>query len=165
MKSSEETLLREAIRSILLEDTGTMTVGHLRNALRVAKGIGSEEKMKAAGKEAAKRGLTKGAGALIGLIPGGGTIWSAIEAGIDVKGVYKAATKLTPEEKKANPLWDFITIDPDTSAIVDDGVESNFIIALGDSVDGLPDNAEIPDADVQLTNYLKDKFSGAHITK
>ena len=43
-----------------------------------------------------------------------------------------------------------ITIDPDTSAIVDDALEAEFIKLLGDRIKYLDDDDELPDADTQL---------------
>lgn len=156
---SAEQLLREAIRLAIHEET--IKVGDIRAALAAAKKKQSVEKAKAAAKEAGKKGVM----AALGLIPGAGTLVGAIEAGMELKDLYDAAKDLDPEAKKKNPLWDLLTIDPDTSAIVDDAVEAEFIAALGDRVKSLDDEDELPDADAQLASYLKGKFSGAHVKK
>lgn len=56
-------------------------------------------------------------------------------------------------------------MDPDTSAIVDDEVEERFVKDLDGAIAGLSDDATLPDADEQLANWLKGKFSGAHVTR
>lgn len=157
--SNQDRLLREAIRLVLREEG--LKVGDIRTALDAAKKKQSIEKAAAAAKEAGKKGVM----AALGLIPGAGTLVGAIEAGMELKDLYDAAKDLDPETKKKNPLWDLLTIDPDTSAIVDDAVEAEFVKALGDKVKVLDDEDELPDADTQLAGYLKGRYGGAHVTK
>lgn len=158
-RKSPESLLREAIRLAIHEET--IKAGDLRAALDAAKKKQNIEKAKAAAKEAGKKGVM----AALGLIPGAGTLVGAIEAGMELKDLYDAAKDIDPETKKKNPLWDLLTIDPDTSAIVDDAVEAEFVSSLGDRVKYLDDDDDLPDADTQLASYLKGKFDGSHVKK
>lgn len=160
MKTKDAQLLREAIREILREEE-TIRVGDVRQALAAAKGKKIKDAAAAVAKEAGK----KGAMAVLQMIPIAGGAVAAIEKGMELKDLYDAAMSIKPDEKKKNPLWDFLSIDPDTSAIVDDKVEADFVKALADKVAVLDDSDELPDADTQLTGYLKGEFKGAHVSK
>jgi len=157
-----ERMLRESKkneRKMLSE--ARLTVGDVRYAFDLAQ---KKKNIKAA-KEAAKEAGKAAAMGLLGLIPAAATVAKAIESGMSLKGIYDAAKSVNPQEKKSNPFWDAITIDPDTSAIVDDEVEQTFLKALADGVEGLPDTTPLPDADEMLSNWLKNKYQGAHVTK
>jgi hypothetical protein len=160
MKAKDTHLLRETIREILREEQ-TLRVGDVRQALKYARG----KKIDAAAAAVAKKTAEKGALFVLKRIPLLGGALDAIEAGMELKDLYDAAMSVKPEDKKKDPLWDKLTIDPDTSAIVDDGVEAKFVNALGDRVDALDDDDELPDADTQLSGYLKGEFGGAHVSK
>jgi len=160
MSKNSTQLLRETIRQILREEE-TIRVGDVRAALKAARG----KKIKDAAIEMGKEASKKGALAVLKMIPVAGSAVQAIETGLELKDMYDAATSIKPEEKKKNPLWDFLTIDPNTSAIVDDKVEADFVKALADKVSALDDNDELPDADTQLSGYLKGEFDGAHVSR
>ena len=161
-----EAQLRKIIRRELDRlDEAQLTVGDVKAALKYAKG----KKMKAAAAEAAKEAGKKagmlGVKSVLSLFPGAAAVAEYIETGMELKDIYSAAKSAKPNEKESNPLWDMLTIDPDISSIVDDEVESRFVSDLADRVSNLPDETALPDADEQLANWLKRKFSGAHITK
>jgi hypothetical protein len=44
-------------------------------------------------------------------------------------------------------------------------LEAEFIKLLSDRIKYLDDDDELPDADSQLNNFLKNKFNKAHVTK
>lgn len=160
-------LLREYIRQSLRKESGlleaSIRVGDLRSAMEYARGKKLKDAMAAASKEAGKKGIEFGLKALASLIPGAAAVAGAIETGIEIKDLYDAAKSVNPKEREKNPLWDLITIDPDTSAIIDDGVENEFIDILKDRIKYLDDNDVLPDADTQLNNFLKAKFNKKHI--
>lgn len=160
MRTKETQLLREAIREMLREEQ-TIRVGDVRQALAAAKGKKIKDAAAAVAKEAGKKGVEWA----LKQIPVAGGVLDAIEKGMELKDLYDAAMSVKPEEKKKNPLWDFLSIDPDTSAIVDDKVETDFVKALADKVNVLDDDDELPDADRQLAGYLKGEFGGAHVSK
>jgi len=155
-------LLKEAIRFILLNE---VKVGEIKKAMELVRNNKKKDAAVAAAKEAGKKGLKAGIGALIGLIPGGGTIWSAMESGSEIADVIMAASKeISPEEKKKNPIWDQLTIDPDTAAIVDDAVEANFLKDMQNAVNRAPDDQDV-DLDVMLSNFLKRNYNRKHISQ
>ena len=156
-KNNQYRLLQETIRLMILEDD--IKVGDIRAALAAAKKTQNIKK----GIEMAKAVGKIGVGAALKALPIAGNIVSTLESGMEVVDLYKSWKDLEPKVKKANGLWDKLTIDPATSAIVDDGVENEFINALSDRVARLADDDELPDADTQLAGYLKGKYSGTHI--
>lgn len=146
------------LRRIIREE---LTVGDLRDALAAAKG----KKIAAAAKEMGKTAAKKGAMSILGLIPGATSIVGAIETGMEIKDLYDAATSINPEEKKSNPLWDFLTIDSDTSQIVDDAVEQKFVKDIADRVQGMPADSKLPNIDTQLNNWLSKNYNNSKISK
>lgn len=165
MRITEAQLRKIIRREINRLDEAQLTVGDVKGALKYAKGKKIKAAAAAVAKEAGKKAVPLGIKSVLSLVPGvaGAAEW--IEKGIELTDMYTAAASMKPKEKESNPLWDMITIDPNTSSIVDDGVESRFISDLADSVANLPDETALPDADEQLANWLKGKFSGAHIAK
>lgn len=157
-----ETALRRAIRvealRILQED---IRVGDLRAQLRAAKG----KKLRDAGVHTAKKMGVLGLKGALSLIPGASFVGDAIEAGAEIKDLIDVAKSLKPKEKESSPLWDFLTIDPDVSDILDNGVEDKFLLDLGKDVESLPDDAILPDADVQLNSWLKSNYGGTQVLK
>ena len=76
----------------------------------------------------------------------------------DAKDYIKRIKDLSPEDKRTSPLWDVLSIDADVSDVVHDSIEDQFINAYGQSVQDLPDEALIPDADVELNKWIKQKY-------
>jgi len=146
------------LRQIIQEE---LTIGDLRAALAAAKKAGNIERAKEVAKTAGKKGVK----AVLGLIPGAGTIMGVIEAGMEIKDFIDAAQNVDPKVKKKNPLWDQLTVDPNVTAIIDDEVESKFVKTLGDQIAGQPDNTPLPNADVLLNRWLAGKYSGTQITR
>jgi len=165
----DEKLLREYIRESINSESSinelNIKVGDLRDAMKYAKGKKIKDALAQISKEAGKKGAAVGLKALLSLVPGAAGVADIIEKGAELKDFYDAAMSVSPEEKKKNPVWDMISIDPDTSAIVDDALEAEFIKLLGDRIKYLDDDDELPDADTQLRNFLKNKFNKSHVTK
>ena len=162
-----EERIRRLVRGILREsgpgggDSGVMTAGELRRALRAAKG----RRLAALGGEVAKKAGLYGLKAALGALPGGGTLSAAIEAGIDLGDIVGKARDLKPREKKSSPLWDILSVDPDVSDVVHDEVEDRFIADFTAGVEGLPDEAPLPNADRELARWLSREYDGLVIGK
>jgi hypothetical protein len=157
--------IRESIQHRELLNEEVLKVRDLKAAIEYTKGKKLKDAAAAVAKEAGKKGLQLGFNALLSMIPGASFVKDAVETGIELKDLYTAAKDVSPTAKKKNPMWDKLTIDPDASAIVDDAVEQEFINLLGDRIKYLDDDAELPDADTQLSNFLKVKYNKTHITK
>lgn len=155
--------LRSLVRAILREETesSVMTAGELRRALRAAKG----RRVKDLGGEVAKKAGLYGLKAALGVLPGGGSLSAAIEAGLDVGDLIGKARSLKPREKKSSPLWDILSIDPDVSDVVHDSVEDRFLDAFAAAVEDLPDDAPLPDADRELARWLEREYNGVRVAK
>ena len=160
-----EKQLRQIIRETLIREAEAITVGDVKKALEYAKGKKMKDAVIAMTKEAGKKAGMFGIKSVLSFIPGAGAIASGIEAGMEMKDLYSAAMSTKPEDKKDNPLWDYLTIDPDTSGIVDDAVEARFIKDLADRIAALSDDVTLPDADEQLNSWLKGEFGGTHMAK
>jgi hypothetical protein len=166
---NEELLLRHFIREhvSLLNEEGQLTVGDMKKALELSKKQGAKQALANVSKEAGKKVASAGLKWALSLIPGAAGVADAIETGMEIKDLYDAAKSATPEEKKKNPLWDILTIDPGASKIVDDAVEVDFIKNMSMKVEKLPDDTPMPNIDDQLNNYFKSKeeFYGSQITR
>lgn len=161
-----EAALRRVIREELTRiHEAELTVGDVKAALKYAKGKRAKDAAAEFAKEAGKKAAAVGVKSFLSIVPGLAGLADAVEAGLELKDLYDAASSATPEQKKANPLWDRLTVDPDTSRIIDDEVEDRFATELGNRISDLPDDAVLPDADTQLRDWLKDRYSGAHVTK
>jgi hypothetical protein len=154
-----------------LTEAQGLTVGDVKYALDYAR----KKKLGKATGDVGKILAKQGGKALLGFLTAGisdrvSDIFStAIEAGevtADAIGAfYPALAKSSPKEKESNPIWDLLTIDPDTAAIVDDTVENKFLIDLKNKIANLPDDAPLPDADEQLANWTKRNYSDTVIKK
>ena len=91
-----------------------------------------------------------GIGALADIIPGAGTALSLAQT---LKGMYGA-----PDDKKTDTMLDKLNVDDEVAAIVDDTVEDNFLNVALDAIEGLPDDADIPDINQKLASWLKSKY-------
>ena len=169
MTNEQKARLTERVFKRLLEESKTtrkeklqeLKVGDVKKAL----GYMNKKKNKEAAIAAAKAAGAAGVEALIDAIPGFASAKTVAAGAKTMYDIYKAAQEVSPEDKKKNPLWDMLTIDPDTSAIVDDAVEQKFIQALGDKIKGMSDDDDLVDADEMLAAYLKGKYSGSHVAK
>lgn len=152
-------LLREYIRAVVnANEINELKVGELKRALGGAEEKKSSRKREKITKAAGKTAAKLGGKAILSLIPGASAIADAIEVGMDIKDVYDTTKDSDPKTKRKDPVMDVLTVDPDVSTVVDDDIENEFLRNLAAGVEGLPDDAEIPDADEEFTKYLKDKY-------
>ena len=89
-------------------------------------------------------------GIVADLVPGAGT---ALSVASTLKSMYSA-----PDDKKTNTALDKMNVDDEVAAIVDDTVEDNFLIKAMELIEGLPDDADIPDINKELSKWLKSKY-------
>ena len=124
-------------------DPQIRTVGDLR---KIIKTLQSDKRAKL-GIEGLK---DLGIGALADIIPGAGTVLSL---GSTLKSMYSA-----PDDKKTNTMIDKLNVDDEVAAIVDDTVEDNFLEVALDGLEGLSDDADIPDINQKLADWLRSKY-------
>lgn len=152
--------LRLLIRESILQEEEIL-VGDIKKAKQTL----VKHKTKEAGLEALKSVGKATAGTLAGLMGLGGYS-NFIDAGVNIADTIMAAKgKVKPEDKKKNPMWDLLTLDEPTAAILDNSVEDKFIQDFAAEVEQLPDDAKVPNADTQLNNWLKDKYGGRRVEK
>lgn len=104
--------------------------------------------------------------ALIGILPGGGTINAGIEAsgeiGSVIGGMYQSG-----DNKKTGTWLDKLSLDDELSAIVDDTVESGFINDLIKRFKQKDPNERLPadfNINTELMEYLRLKYEGRSVT-
>ena len=150
--STLQGIIREAILEnhdlLLIEAPGDdiQTVGDLKALIDAAISKKRETKGKAAGKDLAK-------GILADLLPGGGTIAGAF-------GAFKAMYSM-PDDKRTGTALDYLDVDDEVSAIVDDNVENKFLKAVVDSIENVDDNMRLKDFNMtkKLAKYIKQNFN------
>ena len=133
------------LRRIIKEAEGSdlRNIGHLKDALAAAKG----KKRSDQGKDALK---DLGKGFLADLIPGGGTMSSIYDL---LKTTYSM-----DDDKRTGTALDYLDVDDEVSAIVDDPVENKFLKALANEIEGMPN--ETPLEDFNMTDLLSDYIGG-----
>lgn len=164
MTATGRTMLRETIRQILREEAA-LKVGDIRRALDAAKGDSDKSDIASISKSAARKLGRRAAGLAINTMPGGSVAWAAFNVARDMRDLYKKAKHIPDSEKKKNPLWDYLTLDPETADILDDDVEQDFVDWLAAKVEDMPDDAYLPNAEDQLADYLMRYYNGHYITK
>jgi hypothetical protein len=162
--------LRLLIREELLRERA-LKVRDVKDALGYVKAKKLGKTGKDLGKIVAKQGVKQ----LIGLFTAGlsDRVVGAIETAGEVGEVAADAAgsllpwlhKDPPEDKDKHPLWDRLTIDDEVSKILADPVEEKFLTYLSNTVGDLPDDADFPDIDSELSTWLKNMYGGNHVTK
>ena len=148
-------LLREYIRETLKEATLTRnpeTVGDLRALIDDALSTKRAEQGKGAGKDLAKS-------ILMDLMPPGvNTITSMF-------GAFKAMYSM-PDDKRTGTAMDYLDVDDEVSAIVDDNVENKFLKAVVDAIKDVDDNTRLADFNMtkKLAKYIEQNFDSRTVT-
>ena len=127
------------------QESQLQTLGQLRAAINKAILAKKTGQGKAAAKDFA-------VGVVLDAIPGAGT----------VKGLFDIvkATYQMPDDKKTNTALDFLNVDDEVSAIVDDTIENAFLKVVGKEFEGEPDERELKDLEVTtlLQRYIAREF-------
>ena len=124
-------------------DPQLSTVGDLRKLIKIMQ----SEKRSDKGIEGLK---DVGMGVLADLVPGGGTALSLAQT---LKSMYTA-----PDDKKTNTMLDKLNVDDEVAMIVDDTVEENFLNQALKAIEGLKDEAPMPNINKELADWLKSKY-------
>lgn len=140
--------IRETLRETLREDSrdrNIETVGDLKKLLKAATSAKREDQGKDAFKDLAS-------GMIADLIPGLGTAKGAYDA---LKAMYSM-----PDDKRTGTALDYLDVDDEVSAIVDDNVENRFLKAAAEKIESIPDETRLADFSMtkQLSNFLKQDF-------
>ena len=121
------------------------TVGDLMNLLQLVKNAKTDE-------QGAQALQDLGVGMIIDLIPAGGSITSIADL---LTGTYNM-----PDEKRTGTGLDYLDVDDEVAAIVDDPVENKFLADLIDRFEGIPPETSLEKLKMtdELAKYLKKEF-------
>lgn len=140
-------------KSVLTEEEDKITtIGDLLKSLQLALKAKKQKIQKDALKDT-------GAGMILNLIPGAGSIKTAFNL---VKTLYKL-----PDDKRTNTGLDNLQVDDQVSAVVDDRIENKF---LQDTIERLMDldpEFELRNLDMTalLSQFIKEKYGGTKVEK
>jgi hypothetical protein len=144
-------LLREYVKEILKEDTsGIQNVGDLKKLIKQAKSKKRQEK----GKEEIKGAITDAiVDEITGKIPG-------LAAAKSMFGALKNMYSLDDEARTGTAL-DYLDVDDDVSAIVDDPIENKFLKAVAKEIETMPDETPLENLDMTklLSKFIQSEFN------
>jgi len=127
------------------------TVGDLKALIKTATSKKKADQGKSAFKDLAS-------GLLADVIPGGGTVKGMFDA---VKSMYSL-----PDEKRTGTALDYMDVDDDVSAIVDDNIENAFIKAMSSKLETMSDDKPLSDVNMtkQLSKFISRKFNNRTVS-
>ena len=139
-------------KSVLTEQERITTVGELRNSISQALKVKKGEVQKDALKDF-------GASLIIDLIPGGASLKSAFDL---AKTLYTL-----PDEKRTNTGLDYLNVNDEVSAVVDDRVETKFLSDMLNVLKNMDDTAALEDLDMtkRLSNYISSEYDNTKVEK
>ena len=146
-------ILREFIRETLKEapDVSSIeTVGDLKKLIKYAQSAKRAELGKEAAKDWAKDSFFD---ETLGKIPGVSTAKNAAEA---LKAMYNLS-----DESRTGTALDYLDVDDDVSAIVDDPIENAFLKAFAKGLESKADDKPLSDLNVTklLNKYIEKEFN------
>ena len=151
--SKDMKLIFESFRRNVIEEQQLQTVGSVLSMIqkfRQAKAGG------AAGKKILDMALEQ--------VPGISNIWSMMKASKDAKDMISALYGMD-DKFQSNSGLDKLNIDDDISKIVDDKVEAAFLNFLINKLQSMNPDAPMPDATIEIQNFLASKFNKNTVKK
>lgn len=150
MSKQMRAIMKNWRKSVIQEQV--TNVGQLRATLARALQVKKGEVRKDAIKNTA-------ADLVLDVIPGGATIKNVFDL---AKSFYTL-----PDEKKTNTGLDYLNVDDDVSAVVDDRVENQFLQDTLSSIKDLDDSYPLEDLDMttRLSNFIKEKYNQTKVDK
>tara|TARA_R110001599_G_C11922816_1_gene628733 strand:+ start:86 stop:586 length:501 start_codon:yes stop_codon:yes gene_type:complete len=152
-------IIKEELESVIKEQLEEIqTVGQLKQALQTAVQV----KKKNLAKDQMKSGISKFGWELSKtLLPGVGL---AAETVKDVYGIIKGVYGLD-DKKRTNTALDYLNVDDQVSAVVDDRVENQFIKDYMQFLDGQDDEQRIENLNMTklLTDFIKQKYNSTTV--
>jgi len=152
MSKQMKVIMENWRRSVLSEQERITTVGELRNSISQALKVKKGEVQKDALKDF-------GAGLIIDLIPGGASLKSAFDL---AKTLYTL-----PDDKRTNTGLDYLNVNDEVSAVVDDRVETQFLNDMLGVLKNMDDTAALEDLDMtkRLSNYISSEYDNTKVEK
>jgi len=150
---------KEELENVIREqEEDIQTVGQLKQALHAAVQV----KKKNLAKDQMKAGASKFGWELTkAVLPGVGL---AAETMKDIYGIIKGVYALD-DKKRTNTALDYLNVDDQVSAVVDDRVENQFIKDYMEFLDGQDDEQRIENVNMTklLTNFIKQKYNSTTV--
>jgi len=142
-------ILKEAPEASSIE-----TVGDLKKLIKYAQSAKRAELGKEAAKDWAKDSFFD---ETLGKIPGVATAKNAAEA---LQSMYRL-----PDESRTGTALDYLDVDDDVSAIVDDPIENAFLKAFAKGLESKPDDKPLSDLNVTrlLNKYIEREFNSRKV--
>jgi hypothetical protein len=128
------------------------TYGDLKKAIRSIS-------LKQKGQALVSQGKSLAIDQVLGLIPGASNVKTALD--------FVQAVVAKPDTKKTGTWIDKLDVDDQMSKIVDNTVENGFIKYIADEIASKSDDEPLEsdfNMNAKLVNYLKQEYSGRHIT-
>lgn len=152
-----------------------MTVGDLKEAIRILQKSKPSDKVKEVSERVARAGVKSAMKALIGLVPGGGTV-SALIDGISllvgkdpykniIDGLFKKVINKPDSKSKKNPILRALNVDDEYESMLDSKVIDQFAQKFINDLEGLDESSPIPNANDALETFVNRKFDGHGIMK
>lgn len=168
MKLTQETLkqiVKEELEKTLQEQeranlSSDMTAGELIKAVKAAIYV----KQKGIAKDQAKSGIAKmGWAVLDTLAP---IVGPAIRGAGEMMDVFKAVYDL-PDDKKTKTALDFLNVDDQVSAVVDNNVENAFLKYFVQRLSELPPDQMLSGVDINtaLSVFIRKKYNSTKLEK
>ena len=148
--SNDMKLIMESWRKNILTESNLKTYGDLKQALQGALKVKKGEIQKDAIKDTATD-------VLLDFVPGGATFRNVFDLG---KTLYSL-----PDEKVSNTGLDYLNVDDEISAVVDDRVENQFLQKYLNSLQNIDDNTPLETTDITklLTNYIEKEYGSTKV--
>lgn len=152
-----------------------MTVGDLKEAVKLLQNKEKGEKIKNLLEKSAGSGAKAALKALIGLVPGGGTVAEVLDfvgeisdkdpIGGLLKGLFNKFKNTTDSEAAKNPIMKAMDIDDIYAQMLDDDLEKKFIRFVLGELDKLDDSADLPEMTETLEDWVIQNYDGHGIFK
>jgi hypothetical protein len=152
-----------------------MTVGDLKEAVRLLQDKEKGEKIQDLLEKGASSGAKSALKALIGLVPGGGTVAEVLDFVSDIsgkdpvggllKGLFNKFKNTTDSEAAKNPIMKAMDIDDIYAQMLDDDLEKKFIQFVLDELDKMDDSADLPEMTEVLEDWVIQNYEGHGIFK
>lgn len=139
-------LIMESFRANVIQEDQLETVG---SVLAMIQKFRQAQAGGAAGKKALEVAMEQ--------IPGISNIWSIVKGAKEAKDMISSLYGMD-DKFQSNTGLDKLNIDDNVSKIVDDNVEVAFLNFLIDKLGKMNPDAPMPDATVEIQNFLSSKF-------
>ena len=151
--SKDMKLIMESFRANVIQEEELQTVGAVLDIIK-------KFRQAQAGGEVGKKALEMA----VEQIPGISNIWSIVKGAKETKGMISSLYGMD-DKFQSNTGLDKLNIDDNVSKIVDDKVEAAFLNFLTKKLQEMNPEAPMPDATIEIQNFLASKFNNNTVKK